>query len=143
MSYRSALSNPTLSSGNVGQVILGNITSGGGLQSGIPQSIDNINLPAGVWNIQMSSSFNIACNPTSVNIALITPTLFNYFVASVVPIQSVTPAQQVLYSNMVTISLDAPTSLSLLVSATFTGGTLTVTIPSTSAGRFIVATKMA
>lgn len=143
MSFRSALSNPLPSSGNVGQVLYGNITTGGGLVSGTPQSIDNISLPAGVWSIQMSSTLNFACDPTSVNVSLVNPSFTTYFSANVFPYQSVTVVATVYTSNAVTITLNVPTSLSLVVTSFFGGGSLTVSVPSTSAGRFIIATKLA
>jgi len=143
MSFRSALSNPLPSSGNVGQVITGNITQGGGLVSGLPQSIDNITLSAGVWSIQMSSTLAIACDPTSVNVSLVDTNVATYFSTTVFPYQSATVVSTVNTSNAVTINLNVPTSLSLKVSAIFSGGTISVSAPSTSVGRFIVATKLA
>ena len=91
----------------------------------------------------MSSTLNFACQPTSVNLSLVETNITTYFTANVYPQQPASIVATVYTSNAVTISLNVSTSLSLLAVAFFGSGTLTVGVPITSVGRFIVATKLA
>ena len=70
MSYRSALGNPSTSSGNVGQVASGdNYYPPGGLPltSGVPAVVDTVTISAGVWNINTAylALPNSSANTTS------------------------------------------------------------------------------
>jgi hypothetical protein len=147
MSYRSALSNPTLSSGNVGQVILSAGTAPVSLLNSGVIVIDTITLGAGVWHITTGSSVSITgATMTTLKTAFSSVTI-TYMSATKVQ-QTLTPnttttTNPYIFSDSDVITLTAPTVLNYTGYALYSGGTVIASPPDTTSQKYITATKLA
>jgi len=147
MSYRSILSNPLTSSGNIGQILNGANPSGVyTLDSGTNKTIDSITLGAGVWNVECDCLFDIT-ETTDVSLKITLSNTSSTFFKSF-PYFNYTEdiTQTVPISVNIVLTFTEPTFINFIATGFNDGGTtvlMTVTNPTTTSGQYITATKLA
>jgi len=147
MSYRSALNNPLPNSGNVGLIV----NDGFGAVSqpifnGQIATIQSLNLSAGLWNINLACLVGVS-NGTTISSLVETlvvngvDTIREVLGINVIPDSADTSYS---YQNSYSLSLTVPSLVVFQLLPNFTGGSgMTASLPLTSSGRPITATKLA
>jgi len=145
MSFRSALNNPTPSSGNVGLVITaGNTNYDEALTNNVPKTFATITLGAGTWSIQMTETVEYnTTNVTAVVIFLERETdNAKYFSRNlIVPNTSLQTTG--IENDMVNVTITEATTLKLVAVATFSSGIIRISYPEIDSAKFLTATKLA
>jgi len=131
MSYRSALNNPTTSSGNVGQIVEVIISASPvTIPSGAGGAITTITLPPGTWHIDLALYIEITGTSSNGNLILelagnLSP--FLVFTKTAFPEKTTSTTSvelQIFDSLMLTVTTTTIYSYQI-VNSTYTGGTMT------------------
>ena len=149
MSARSCLNNGAITTGNVGLVL----TSNNGVYSQFLTSntalvVSNIALGKGVWNIQIAENITFTnAQVSKLQISLNDRNIVPAKLYLAKGLRGVTPDETLnaldSFNDNLVLTFTVPTVLNFFIVATFSSGTIQISNPLITTGKFITATKLA